>query len=479
MGTDSGFQVTPSKYHVVADRLENNIKNGVYAEGDKLPSIRHLVKAMGVSKNTIISALQLLERKSLIESKPKSGFVVKHLTVFPPPPSPVFDVIQPTPISLPELLQNVLSNGAAFDIRPSETNNSEHHLINKLHRLINKHTRTQSIRKTQYYDDPMGHAPLREELSRHYSRLGVKLTGAEICTTAGCQHALFLALLATCTTGDNVVVESPGFYGVIQLLQELNLNVIEVPCNPISGLDVEVLAKVTSQYNVKACVVTPAFSTPTGACMPDDAKSALIELANTRNFAIIEDDIYGELGFRFRPKPIKYFDTDNRVVLCSSFSKSLSRDLRIGWIAGARWHKKIQRLKLISHLAGNQAIQGGLCEFMVDGSYTKYLRYRRNQLEQQRNDLLRTLSAVFKDELKSTLPIGGLSLWLALPKQHNSVSLYHAALAKNITLTPGALFSTKPNFNHYLRMSFCHPMTEGRVEAIKTINDLVTKKQRI
>ena len=473
MGTDNDTQVHGLKYQAIAEDIEISITSGVYRAGNKLPSIRKLVSKFKVSKNTVINALRLLERKSLIEARPKSGFIVKRLSRSIPPATPIFERIQPTRISIPELLQEVIAKGAAFDIKPSEPDEPEHNLVSKLTRQIHQAMRTHSTRKTLYYDDPSGHEPLRFQIAQHYANMAIPLSESDVCITAGCQHALLLSLMATCQPGDNVVIESPGFYGVIQLLDELGLNAIEVPCNSVSGLDIDVLATVASKFDVRACVVTPAFSTPTGACMPDDAKSQLLSIAENHDFAVIEDDIYGDLGFQFRPKPIKYFDQSNRVIHCSSFSKSLSRDLRTGWIIGSRWHKKIQRLKLVTHLAGSQSVQAGISEFMASGNFSRLLRHKVTQLELQRNDLMGVIHSNFGSQSRFTCPQGGLSLWLELPKRQDAMSLYRKAMVMDIVLTPGALFTSHNDFSHFLRLSFCHPMTSGRRQAVKHISQLM------
>ena len=473
MGTDITNSEKKPIYQKIANTFESEIQSGKYRNGDRLPSIRLLAKDLSVAKNTVINALQLLERKALVEARPKSGFVVRTPSQHMPPETPVFEHLQPTRVSIPDLLLEVIARGAAFDIKPSEPNDPEHSLLTTLHKRINRAMRTQSSRKTLYYDDPMGCEPLRDQISRHYARIGIPVFANDLCITAGCQHALLLSLLATCKPGDNVVIESPGYYGVIQLLDELGLHAIEVPCHSVSGMNVNILADVVTRFNVRACVVTPAFSTPTGACMPDEAKKQLLTLAEEHDFAVIEDDIYGDLGFQFRPKPIKFFDKGDRVILCSSFSKSLSRDLRTGWIIGSRWQKKIQRLKLVTHLAGNQAIQSGLSEFIASGDYARLLRNRVSQLEVQRNDLVDIIQAAFPTGTRFTFPQGGLSLWLELPEKRNALGIYHQLLARNIVLTPGALFTSQSSFNHFLRLSFCHPMTAGRQQAIKEVADLM------
>jgi DNA-binding transcriptional MocR family regulator len=473
MGTDGESHSSKNKYECVADALERAIEKGKYRAGDKIPSIRMLARDFSVAKNTVISALQHLESKSLIEAKAKSGFTVRQVLNFTPPSSPVFKDIRPSLVSIPDLLQEVIAKGAAFDIKPSEPVPAEHNLIVKLHRHINKAMRTQSVRKTLYYDEPMGFGLLREQIAHHYGRLNLPLHASELCITGGCQHALLLSLMATCEPGDNVIIESPGYYGIIQLLDELGLHAIEIPCHSVSGLDVDVLSQVLTRYDVKACVVTPAFSTPTGSCMPDDAKVRVLELAEKYDFAVIEDDIYGDLGFKFRPKPIKYFDRTERVILCSSFSKSLSRDLRTGWIVGSRWQKKIRRLNLVTHLAGNQAIQTGLATFLASGDFIRYLNYRTTQLELCRNSLLNLLVNHWGNSVRFTNPSGGLSTWVELTEDIDTLDIYYRAIEHQIILTPGALFTSHNDFSRFLRLSYCHPITDGREAAIVRISDVV------
>ena len=469
MGTDKKPHAHQPKYAACAAALERMIKEGPISPGERLPSIRQLTVTFGVSKNTVIHALNVLESAGVIEAKAKSGFIVSQILTIKPPSEPTFDVIQPAKVTIPELLQDILMRGAAFDIFPLEKPEPLPALLNKLHRHINRHLRTQAVKKSLYYDNPQGSSELRTQIANHYRQRQLTLEPNSLCITSGCQHALFLALSATCRAGDNVIVESPGFYGVTQLLDHLRLHAIEVPCKNNGGIDVGLIGDVLTRHKVAACVVSPAYATPSGASMSESSKRTLVMLANQHDFAIVEDDIYGDLSFRQRQTPLKAFDTDDRVILCSSFSKSLSRDLRIGWVAGARWHNAIVRLKVVNQLSTGQAVQGGISDFIQSGDFGRFLRQRVNTLEQQRDQLVLALHQYWGQSAKFIVPRGGLSLWIELPKRVNTLQLYAAALADNIVITPGALFSVEKDFSHFLRLSFCHPLTDGRRNAIKIL----------
>lgn len=478
MGTDLSsqqkdvHQKATVKYLSLATWLEDRIKDRRMQPGSKLPSIRQLAIQHQLAKNTVISALHHLEARSLVEAVPKVGYLVKS-QYQPKSPAPlVFDTIAPSAVSLPALFQDIMVRGAAFDIKPSEPCESLPGVLNSLHKNINKSARTQVLKKTLYYDDPTGDNDLKTQISQHYQSRGLFVSNDDICITHGCQHALFLALMATCEKGDNVIIESPGFYGVIQLLDQLGLHAIEVPVSGQTGVDIDAVKTVMAQYKVKACVFSPSFSTPTGALLSDEHKQQLAQLASQHGIAIIEDDIYGDLSFGDKKTPLKAWDESGQMILCSSFSKSLSRDLRMGWIMGGRWHQKIQQLKLVSSLSNSQAVQQGLQLFLQDGSYQRFLRQRNSELRKNRDQLVQTLQGIWQDDILFYSPNGGLSVWAMLPQCHDTMALYNVALKHNIVITPGAMFTVERDYAKYLRLSFCHPLTEGRQKALQTLHQL-------
>ena len=84
--------------------------------------------------------------------------------------------------------------------------------------------------------------------------------------------------------------------------------------------------------------MTPSFHNPTGSCMPNSRKEQLYSILCDYDIPAIEDDVYADLHFgSVRPKPLKAWDKDGRVLLCSSLSKALAPGLTLGWIAAGRY----------------------------------------------------------------------------------------------------------------------------------------------
>ena len=134
----------------------------------------------------------------------------------------------------------------------------------------------------------------------------------------------------------------------MQALKGFGLKALELPTDPLTGINLEALEMALEQWPIKAIQLTPTCNNPLGYVMPEANRRALLELAQRYDLAIIEDDIYGDLAYRYpRPRTIKSFDEDGRVLLCSSFSKTLVPGLRIGWIAPGRYLQRVLHLSLI------------------------------------------------------------------------------------------------------------------------------------
>lgn len=441
-----------------------------------MPSIRGLCRAEQVSRSTVLAAYGLLEAERLIESRPRSGYIVSadllRQTAKSPGPAESNPAIGPVAVTTSQAVVDIMDNGAAFDLLPDageEADNTE------LRRSLARAWRRESSYQQNYYDTPLGSVELRAHLAGRLHAAGSHLREDELLITGGCQHALLLALMATTQPGDVVAIESPAFYGAIQLIEALGLQILELPSSPVSGISVDAIANAFRQWTVSALILSPNYSTPTGACITEEDKQAILALCLQHAVVIIEDDIYGELYFGLkRPRTIHSYDTSGNVLLCSSFSKCLSRDLRIGWIAAGRFMDKVKHLKIVTSLSVSATVQRGLADYMQRGYFERYLRSKRHRLSNQCVQLQHFLAGFFPEAISWTQPQGGLTLWLELDARVDTGLLYQTARRQGITTTPGILFSSRQDYGNYLRLSFAHPWTAERVAALKQLARLVT-----
>ncbi len=465
-------------YQQLIEDLAEDIRSGRRAAGERMPSVRGLSQDRHLSKSTILAAYDRLEADGLISARPRSGYYINALQASDPlpvkTPSPSRPEAMPLPVTAGQVLVDIMERGAAFDLVSCQDKT----LANEsLRRCLSRAQRQQTNREQLNYDEPAGLLPLRELLAQRLRSSGSQLGAEDLVITSGCQNALLLALMATTKRGDVIAVESPGFYGVFQLLEALGLKALELPSSAEQGLSPEALELALQHWDIKALVVSPCYSTPTGASMPDSHKQKILELARNRDIPIIEDDIYGELCFsEQRPRSLHSYDDSGSVLLCSSFSKSLSRDLRIGWIAPGKYKNKVKQLKLVTSLASGQSQQWGLAHFLEEGSFDRHLRLRRQQLKQQYHQLLELIQAYLPMAESCSRPNGGLSLWLELPESIDTLKTYRSALAQGVILTPGRLFTAQEHYRNALRVSFAHPWTDERKEALKKLGEVLAEQ---
>ena len=461
------------KYEKLASTLMAQIEDEKWRPNEKLPSIRELASIYGMSKISVQKALHTLEARGTVFVKAKSGYYVSAPKIQQPVSKGLIEIDKPKLVNVPDVFYEIMERTAAFDIAPKnlDITQAPHHLL-----LLNRHL-SRALRKSPqnnalYYCEPPGYLPLRHQISEHYRKRDLNISAQEICITSGCQNSLFLALMATCQPGDIVAIESPAFYGVLQLLQQLKLKVVELPTSYTIGLTADALEEATKKWDIKACVLTANFATPTGALIPTKEKRKIATLANQNNIVIIEDDIYGDLGFHSKVDPLKNYDTNGNFILCSSFSKTLSRDLRIGWIVAGKYLKKIVHLKLVYQLSTSQATQYGLSSFLAEGHFERHLHQYRKVLLKQREQLTNGIADYWKIPTTFTIPDGGLAIWVQLPKEIDTFLLYEKAISEGIIITPGRLFSSVEKFSNCLRLSFAHPTTGHRLKALIRLGKL-------
>tara|TARA_B100000446_G_scaffold44425_2_gene40240 strand:+ start:30622 stop:32022 length:1401 start_codon:yes stop_codon:yes gene_type:complete len=462
-------------YQKLEQDFRQQIDSGQLSPGERMPSVRELCRAKKISKSTVLAAYTHLEAEGLIEARMRSGYFVCQ------PQQPELKLpdtsqpkVRPTPVSADQVLLDIMERGAAFDLKPNAPGNED---SASLRRSLARAQRLEGSQQQLYYDDPQGSLELRQQLAQRIAHGGASVQADDMTVTHGCQHALLLALMATTEPGDVVAVESPGFYGTFQLLEALGLKALELPCSASDGLSPEALELATQHWDIKALVVSPSFATPTGASMPEDHKLQILSLAEKHQFTIIEDDIYGEIYFDLqRPRSIYSYDTKGWVILCSSFSKSLSRDLRIGWIVSERHIDTIKKLKIVTALASSQTLQLGVSNFLSDGGLEKHMRQQRLKYRQQHQQLTQLLNQNIPEVISCSNPKGGLSVWLELPKQINTLKLYSKARERGLILTPGRLFTAQERYFNFLRMSFVHPWTAERKKAVEDLGELVRQE---
>jgi DNA-binding transcriptional MocR family regulator len=297
----------------------------------------------------------------------------------------------------------------------------------------------------------------------------------DLVVTNGAMEALHLCLAATTKPGDAVVIESPTFYAALQALERHRLRAIEVPTHPQEGIDLDTLANVLKRRRPRACWLMTNFQNPLGSTMADAKKRDLVAMLSRHRTPLIEDDVYGELYFgNERPKPAKAFDAEGWVLHCSSFSKCLAPGYRIGWAAPGRYVREVARLKLSTSLTASVPAEAALAAFLERGGYDRHLRRLRQALAQQQEAMVAAITQHFPATTRITRPRGGYFLWARLASGTDTIDLHRRALARNISIAPGPIFSSRGEFGNFLRLNYGSPWDERAEEAMAILGKWLT-----
>lgn len=467
---------TEHKYQQVAERIERLIEKNVLKVGDKLLSVRALSREQGISLTTAFQAYYTLESKGLIEARPQSGYYVKyspeHILDLPSTCEPPDDAM---PVSVDEMINSVyvdLNNEKLLSFSMGAPS-PELLPLARLNKAV-MHALRQSKQSCSNYEHVQGNPFLRKQLARQAFNWGGTFSEDDVVVTAGAVEALSLSVKAITKPGDAIAIESPTYFAIFQVMESHGLKVVEIPTDPVSGVDLDYLEQAIPRFNIKACLFVNNFNNPLGSLMPDGNKKRLVDMLAEREIPLIEDDIYGELYFgKVRPRTCKSFDRNGLVIHVTSLSKSLAPGYRIGWVIPGRYKERIIRLKRMHTVSTNTLAQVAIADFLSNGRFELHLRHLRKALYTHALRYMQAISEYFPDDTRITRPQGGFALWVEMNKKSNGYTLHKRALRHRIGIAPGQIFSSQGRFENCFRICYGMPWSEPVEEGLKTLGRLM------
>lgn len=464
------------RYEILANSIADGIRSGQIPIGSRLPSVRQIVAQRGVSQSTVFRAYYLLEEWGLVRAEERAGyFVTPGAAVKLAPSHAPASPAESTRVDISDLVFSVLDAAKHPGIVPLGSAFPSPLLFPsaRLLKSLAQGTRALSPWST-VADLPPGNDHLRRQIGLRYVAAGVAVPPEEIVVTNGALEALNLCLMAVTRPGDVVAVESPGFYAALQAIERLDLRALEIPVDPVTGLDLDALAAALDKHPVRACWFMTNFQNPTGVTLPDEKKRALVELLARHDVPLIEDDVYSELHFsRDRPLPAKAFDHQGLVMHCSSFSKTLAPGYRIGWATAGRFSDRVKRLKLMTTLSSCIPAQAGIADYLEYGGYDRHLRKLRGAMQSQLASMEAALRRYLPPEVRWVTPTGGYFVWLQLPDAVDAMALHRLAIGRGISIAPGPIFSATHAFQNCVRINFGHPWSVKIDEAIRSLAEIL------
>ena len=433
----------------VVEAIRARVAARALGPGDRLPSIRAFARTMGVSPSTVVEAYDRLAAEGLIRARPGSGFYVSS-TALPPLAlaqggTRIERAVDPFWVSRQSLDADpaALKPGCGWlppDWMPQAA----------LRRALRGIARADASVLADYADT-RGALALRRILTARFAEEGIELSPERLLLTQSGTQAVDLVCRFLLRPGDAVLVDDPCYFNFRALLRAHQVRVVGVPYTP-SGPDMAAFEAVLCAERPRLYITNSALHNPTGATLSAQTAHRLLNAAAAHDLTVVEDDIFAD----FEPEPsvrLAGLDGLDRVIRIGSFSKTLSASVRCGYVAARPdWIADLSDLQVATSFAGPSPVATELIAGVLGGGgYRKHMEELRRRLARARRE---TASAFQRIGIEPWLmPRGGFYLWCRLPDGRDSADVARAALAENVVLAPGNVFSASQSAAAFMRFN--------------------------
>jgi len=295
------------------------------------------------------------------------------------------------------------------------------------------------------YHRPEGAALLRDAIRDYLGARGVNVQSDQILVTTGCSGALATMMNTVLKRGDTVVCEAPAYYGQLELLRAIGVKFRTV--NTAVGQEPDPAKwekALKAKPKPKLLVVTSTLSNPSGATLKEEWRPRMVEMCRKMGVPILEDDIYGDLLGRARPKPLRAYDDGSTVLYVTSFSKTVAPGLRIGFALPGKW------MDAAADRQCRQTIHGGVppefitASFLRSGRMEGHLEMLRTVYAKRRELAGGILLRELPEGIRADDPLGGYMLWIRGGRPSLMEEVSKQCLAKGVAVVGGGIFFANP-----------------------------------
>ena len=429
-------------------QLRAAILDGRLRTGQTLPSTRALASSLGISRNTVVAAYDLLLSEGYVVSRQGAGYVVAHAgpteaSVARPDAGEEVRLHPRWRDAATPLPMNALPP-SRYDLRAGLPDVSRFPF--EAWRKLSARALRGLTRAMSAYDAVEGREALREAIAGHVSFTRAVICGApDIMVTGGAQQAFDLLSRILVAPGRTVLaVEDPGYPPLRATFEAAGASVVPVPVDE-EGLIVERIPS-----DARIIYVTPSHQFPCGMAMSPARRTALLDFARRQRAVIIEDDYDGEFRYGGRPlDALQTLDRDGSVFYVGTFSKSLFPTLRLGYVVAPAWAMPaLGSLRQHVDRHSDLLAQDTLALFIAEGHLARHVRKMRRIYAERRESLLDGLSRHAGEALRPLASDAGLHVAAELRWPVAASQLVKDAAAKDIrieALGDYAVGQHKPN----------------------------------
>lgn len=332
--------------------------------------------------------------------------------------------------------------------------------------------------KSMQYAISEGHVGLRNIIVKLMAEKGILTNTDDILITSGSQQGLDLTAKVFLDEGDTILCESPTYLSAINAFKPFYPRFVEVDMDEDGLVPEDLIKKLETSSNVKFLYTVPDYQNPTGRRMSLERRKAIVEIANSHNLIVIEDNPYSELCFDGRKlPPLKSFDTEGRVIYLSTFSKTVCPGYRIGWVcASQEILNKYVLFKQGTDIHTNFFAQMQIARYYEKYDIKEHIKSNVEIYKSRRDAMVSAIEKSFPEEVEFTRPQGGMFLWVTLPEYLNTKELLLKSLKRGVAFVQGSAFFPNGGHENTMRLNFSGLREDKIVKGISILGDLLKEE---
>jgi len=438
----SGESLSEQIVREVVARIDDRLLRA----GARMPSIRQFAASHQVSCFTVVTSYDKLVAQGYLESRRGAGFFVRERSLLNERSGSLvserssaggLDAHAPQPLDVVWLIRNMFRQ-VPLPMVPGSGLLPNDWLDGKMIADALRDISRQYKQLQVSYGAPQGFLPLRQQLQMTLAELEIAATPEQIVTTVGVTQALDLVAREFTRPGDTIFVDDPAWFLMFGSFAALGAKVIGIP-RLADGPDLAQLAQLAALHKPKLYVINSVLHNPSSTSLSAAKAFQVLRIAEQHDFMIVEDDIYCDMHPGGLPATrLAALDQLQRVIYLGGFSKTLSANLRVGFIAtSSEWAQRLADRKMLSTLTSSDIGERVVYKILSEGLYRKHVARLRARLDAVRAKAVRQMERVGLQIDRA--PSAGMFVWVDAGCDTNVLT--EKAMADGVLLAPGSLFS--------------------------------------
>ena len=333
------------------------------------------------------------------------------------------------------------------------------------------------------YGSGQGELQLREQILDVMALEGIQAHPDDIVITAGSQQGLDLVTRIFCDPGDVILAESPSYVGALGTFLSYQTEVVHIASDD-DGIDPEALRETSRRLKaegkrIKFLYTIPNYSNPSGVTQPLERRRQVLEVCESEQILVVEDNPYGLLSLDADPVPAMR-SLDANVIYLGSFSKTFAPGFRVGWVLAP--HAVREKLVLAQEsatLCPPVFSQFAISNYLSNHDWKRQITVFKDMYRERRDAMLEELEEHMPDGATWTRPAGGFFVWLTLPEGIDSQAMLPRGVDARVAFVPGAAFYADGGGARNVRLSYCFPTADRIRLGVQRFADVIRNELEV